>query len=131
MGKLKYLLDTHAVLWWFFADPKLSNKARELISNPQHEILVSSATGWEIATKYRLGRLPEAMEVAENFQAYLRKARFTELPITMEHALKAGSLPGPHQDPFDRMLIAKAQIEDLPIVTIDTVFSQYPIQVIW
>ena len=94
-------------------------------------ILVSSASGWEVATKYRLGKLPHAGEAARNLPAMLRKSRIDVLPITMDHALAAGALPGPHRDPFDRMLIAQGQIEGLPIVTSDHAFKQYPVKIIW
>lgn len=128
---MKVLLDTHALLWWLFDDPKLSRKARKAIADPATEALVSSASAWEIATKHRLGKLPEAGDVATKLPAYLRAGRFTELPISVQHALRAGSLPGPHRDPFDRMLIAQAAIENLPIVTNDPILRDYGVSVIW
>ena len=127
----RFLIDTHVLLWWLFDDPKLSGRAHEVIRAPTNTILVSSATGWEIATKHRLGKLPHAGEVARNLPAMLRKSRMDVLPITMDHALTAGALPGPHRDPFDRMLIAQGQIEELPILTSDHAFKQYPIEIIW
>jgi PIN domain nuclease of toxin-antitoxin system len=127
----RFLLDTHVLLWWLFDDPTLSARAHNLIQAPDNKILVSSASGWEIATKHRLGRLPHAGEVVENLPSLLRKSRMDVLPITMEHALAAGALPGPHRDPFDRMLIAQAQIEGLPIVTSDRVFKDYPVELVW
>jgi len=126
-----FLIDTHVLLWWLFDDPKLSDRAHDVIQAPANSILVSSASGWEIATKYRLGKLPHADEVARNLPAMLRKSRIDVLPITMDHALAAGALPGPHRDPFDRMLIAQGQIEGLPIVTSDHAFKQYPVKIIW
>ncbi len=128
---MKVLLDTHALLWWFFDDPKLSLPARQAIADPAHEVIVSSASAWEISTKHRLGRLPEAGDVATRLAHYLRKAKFSVLPISLEHALAAGALHGPHKDPFDRMLIAKARLENLPVVTIDSVFKDYGVTVIW
>lgn len=131
-GKVsRYLLDTHVLLWWLFDDPKLSGPAHDVIQAPENTILVSSASGWEIATKHRLGKLPHAGEAARDLPSLLRKSRMTVLPITMEHALAAGALPGPHRDPFDRMLIAQGRIEGLPIVTSDRVFKQYPVELIW
>ena len=131
-GKVsRYLLDTHVLLWWLFDDPKLSGPAHDVIQAPENTILVSSASGWEIATKHRLGKLPHAGEAARDLPSLLRKSRMTVLPITMEHALAAGALPGPHRDPFDRMLIAQGRIEGLPIVTSDRVFEQYPVELIW
>jgi PIN domain nuclease of toxin-antitoxin system len=126
-----FLLDTHVLLWWLFDDPKLSGKARSVIRAPENKILVSSASGWEIATKSRLGKLPHAANVAKDLPSLLRKARMQVLPITMKHALAAGALPGPHRDPFDRMLIAQGQIEQLPIVTSDWEFRNYPVKLIW
>jgi len=127
----RFLLDTHVLLWWLFDDPKLSDLAHKVIQAPDNTILISSASGWEIATKYRLGKLPHAGEAAHNLPALLRKSHMDVLPITMEHALAAGALPGPHRDPFDRMLIAQGQIEGLRIVTSDPVFEQYPVELVW
>ena len=128
---MRLLLDTHALLWWLFNDPKLSGSAREVIRNPDNDILVSSASAWEIATKHRLGKLPDADDVVAHLPLYLRKARFTELMVSIEHALAAGSLPRPHKDPFDRMLIAQARFEGVSVITIDTVFKDYGVQVLW
>jgi PIN domain nuclease of toxin-antitoxin system len=94
-------------------------------------VLVSSASGWEIGTKHRLGRLPEAMEVVHNLPPLLCRSRMEVLPIALEHALAAGLLPGPHRDPFDRMLVAQARLERLPIVTDDPVFARYEVDVVW
>lgn len=131
MGTMRCLLDTHALLWWFFDDPKLSPRARETIAKPENEILVSAASAWEISTKHRIGELPEAGDIVSQFPAYLRKARFTALDVSVDHVLLAGSLPGPHRDPFDRMLIAQARLHSLPIVTIDPIFGDYGVSVIW
>lgn len=126
-----FLLDTHVLLWWLFDEPKLSAHAYGIIQDPDNTILVSSASGWEIATKYRLGRLFHAGGAARNLASLLRQARMDILPITMEHALAAGALPGPHRDPFDRMLIAQGQLEGLPIVTSDPAFNQYAVTLVW
>ena len=130
-GTSRFLLDTHVLLWWLFGDAKLSSTAHEVIQAPENIILVSSACGWEIATKYRLGKLPHAGEAANNLPDLLRKSRMVELPITMEHALAAGALPSPHRDPFDRMIIAQSQIEGIAIVSSDQIFKQYPVEVVW
>ncbi len=96
MGSIAdYLLDTHTLLWWLFDDPKLSDAARQTIADPNHRLWVSAASAWEIATKARLGKLPEAGDVPVRLEHYLRKARFSELAITMRHSLRAGALPGP------------------------------------
>ena len=128
---MRFLLDTHTLLWWMFDDPKLSIAARETIAEPDHEILVSAASAWEIATKHRIGKLPEAGDIVQQLPAYLRRARFTELGISVEHALLAGNLPGPHRDPFDRMLMAQATILNMPLITTDSIFRDYGVQVLW
>lgn len=128
---MRYLLDTHALLWWLFDDPQLSTKAREVIAEPQNAVLVSAASAWEISTKHRLGKLPEAGDIVPQLSRYIRRARFTELDITIEHALVAGHLPGPHRDPFDRMLIAQARLLQMPVLTTDPVFRDYGITVVW
>ena len=128
---MKALLDTHALLWWLFDDPKLSSTARDLIAGAENEILVSAASAWEISTKYRIGKLPEAGDIVRALPMYMRKARFTELGVSVDAGLLAGNLPGPHKDPFDRMLIAQARLNSLPILTIDPVFREYGVAVLW
>jgi PIN domain nuclease of toxin-antitoxin system len=125
------LLDTHALLWWLLDDAQLSAPARAAIAEPGNRIWVSAASGWEIATKHRIGKLPEAAEITERFSYYLRRARFIELPISIEHSLKAGALPGPHRDPFDRMLIAQHFVTRYPVVTRDAVFRDYGVAIVW
>lgn len=125
------ILDTHTLLWWLFDDPRLSTAARASIANPKARIWVSAASAWEVATKARLGKLPEASDVPTKLPQYIRQARFLELPVTIEHSLKAGALPGPHRDPFDRMLIAQSFVTDYPVVTTDQVFKEYGAKVIW
>jgi PIN domain nuclease of toxin-antitoxin system len=125
------LLDTHALLWWVMDDPNLSAKARQLIRDPKKTVLVSSACGWEITTKYRLGKLELHDWDPLTLPATLQEDRMGVLAISVEHALRAGSLPGPHRDPFDRILIAQSRIEALPIVTRNPVFREYGVSVIW
>lgn len=127
---MSYLLDTHILLWWLFNDPKLNQECRDIIRNPNHHIVVSSASAWEIATKYRIGKLPEAKPLVDDYQNILQKAKFNELTIANAHALRAGSLPISHRDPFDRMLMAQAELENLPIITYDRAFHTGLIQVI-
>lgn len=127
---INYLIDTHIMLWWFFEDPKLDTECRNIICNPDHLIFVSSVSAWEIATKYRIGKLPEAKQIVEEYSQILHRARFVELPMTSAHALRAGSLPIAHRDPFDRMIMAQAELESLPVITYDTAFQTGLIQVI-
>ncbi|MEL6493176.1 MAG: type II toxin-antitoxin system VapC family toxin [Cyanobacteria bacterium J06621_3] len=127
---VSYLIDTHILLWWVFDDPKLKESSRAIIANPAHLIFVSSVSAWEIATKYRLGKLSQAQNLVEHYPQVLSQARFLELPMTSAHALRAGNLPIEHRDPFDRMLMAQAEIESLPMMTYDSAFTLASIQVI-
>ncbi len=127
---ITYLLDTHILLWWIFNDPQLDDACRTIIANPSHRILVSSASAWEIATKYRIGKLPEVKTLVATYSVTLKRANFEELAITAKHALRAGSLPIAHRDPFDRMLMAQAELENIPIITYDPAFQTGFIQVI-
>jgi PIN domain nuclease of toxin-antitoxin system len=127
---VSYLIDTHILLWWLFNDPKLNAECREILRNPAHRILVSSVSAWEIATKYRIGKLPEAKQIVEEYSQILHQAKFIELPMTSAHALRAGSLPILHRDPFDRMIMAQAELENLPVITYDEAFQTGLIQVI-
>jgi len=125
------LLDTHALLWWLLDAPDLSSNARSAIASSARRVWVSTASSWELAIKLKLGKLPFAADIVENLPRYLRKERFDILPIGLDHTLAAGALPGPHRDPFDRMLIAQAQIERLQLVSRDAVFSDYAMDVLW
>jgi len=127
---ISYLIDTHILLWWLFDDPKLDNTCRKIINNPDHRIFVSSVSAWEIATKYRIGKLREAKEIVEQYSQILHQARFIELTITSAHALRAGNLPIAHRDPFDRMIMAQAELEILPLITYDKAFQTGLIQII-
>lgn len=127
---MSYLIDTHIVLWWLFDDPKLDTECRDIIRNPDNRIFVSSVSAWEIATKYRIGKLPEAKQLIQQYSQILNRARFIELPITSAHALRAGNLPIEHRDPFDRMIMAQAELENLPVITYDKAFQTGLIQII-
>jgi len=128
---VKLLLDTHALLWWFVDDPRLPAQARALIADRENEVLVSAASAWEIATKYRLGRLPEAEGAVARFAELVEADGFTHLPLTHRHAILAGSFDSSHRDPFDRVLAAQAIVEGVPLLTRDQVFSGFPVQVLW
>lgn len=128
---MRILLDSHALLWWLSDDPRLSPVARASIADVSNTVLVSSATAWELSTKVRLGKLVDATGVIPRLPDVLRERGMTELPVTVTHAVAAGSLPGPHRDPFDRMLIAQSRIEGVPVVTLDPVFPSYAVDVLW
>jgi PIN domain nuclease of toxin-antitoxin system len=128
---VRLLLDTHTLLWWFSDDPSLPASCRKLIAQPDSSVFVSAVSAWEIATKFRLGRLASASELVRDFGGYLDRDRFLNLPISFEQGVRAGSLPGPLQDPFDRMLIAQAEMEKMFIVSNEKIFDQYGARRIW
>ena len=125
---MRVLLDTHAFLWWVEDSPYLSANAHRVIANEAHEIIVSAASAWEIATKYRLGKLPEAEAVATNIAGCIADEGFEALAVSVADAERAGRLPGIHRDPFDRMIIAQALVHDLAIVSIDAEFDRYGVK---
>lgn len=128
---MRVLLDTHTLLWWLDGDRRLSRTARSRIADEDTVVLVSAASAWEITTKARIGKLPGALTVADDVSGAVASQGFTALEITMLHAQRAGRLPGDHRDPFDRMLIAQAQLEDVPIVSNETVFDAYGVNRVW
>ena len=130
-GGLKLLLDTHALLWALGEPDRLSSPARAAIENPANVRLVSAATAWEIATKLRLGRLPNARVVIDGYQRHLELLRAEELAISTSHALLAGRLESPHRDPFDRMLAAQSLVEGARLVTGDPVLRDLGAAVLW
>jgi PIN domain nuclease of toxin-antitoxin system len=125
------LLDTHTLIWWLSDDPALSKPARKVISETSNVIYVSAASAWEIATKVRLGKLSQAGELAADFLGYIDREGFEILAISGDHAIRAGLLPGPHKDPFDRMLIAQAQAENIPLISNEVLFDNYGVRRIW
>ena len=128
---MRVLADTHAFLWWLAGSPRLSEAAREVIADPDNSVLVSAASAWQITAKHRLGKLPGADIVAGDVGAAIEDHGFRPLPITVAHAERAGRLPGPHRDPFDRMLIAQSLAHDLPLVTNESLFDRYGVRRIW
>ncbi len=128
---MRVLLDTHALLWWFADDSRLSSRAEALIDDPSNTVFVSAASAWEVCTKVRIGRLPTGSSLCEDFSGYLQRFHFTSLPISVEHGRLAGRLAGTHKDPFDRMLAAQALVENIPLMTDDPAFSGFGVQVLW
>ena len=125
------LLDTHALLWWWSDDPALSPKAEEALRDSGNDVFASAASAWEIATKFRLGRLPEYEGAVIRFNEFVGDAAMRHLPVTYQHGLRAGSYAAAHKDPFDRMLAAQAELESLVLVTRDAAFKEFPVQVLW
>jgi PIN domain nuclease of toxin-antitoxin system len=124
---LKLLLDSHAFLWWLTEDPKLSAEARQAAVDPSSLVHVSAATIWELAIKASLGKLDLG---GANLVEEIQENDFLELPVTARHSVTAAALPRHHDDPFDRMLIAQAQIEGLTVVTRDAAFLAYGIAIV-
>jgi PIN domain nuclease of toxin-antitoxin system len=129
---MRALLDTHAFLWWITDDPRLSRKARQFIATGTNTLFFSAASGWEIAIKAGLGRLTLDTKRIDSFVTdQMTLNAISSLPVQMNHALHVHSLASHHRDPFDRLLVAQAQLEDLPIITSDAVFSRYPVTILW
>lgn len=128
---MRILLDTHALIWWFTDDPQLSKRARTLISDPRNDILVSSACAWEISTKVRLGKLDAALGIVEAYADLIAADGFIHWSVSYRHALRAGSYPQPHRDPFDRMLSAQAELDGLLLLTLDAAFADFPVKTRW
>lgn len=128
---MRLLLDTHTFLWFIDGNAALSPTARALIEDPANERSVSVASPWEIAIKYSLGRI----QLAQPFHIFLPQQllhnRMDLLGITMAHTAVIATLPYHHKDPFDRMIIAQALVESLPVISIDTIFDAYGVNRIW
>ena len=128
---MRVLLDTHAFLWWIADSARLSGTARRAIEDDANTIFVSAASAWEIATKHRIGKLPQAEAVALDVTGSIADQGFEELAISVDDAERAGRLPGLHRDPFDRVLIAQALARDLAIVSVDQAFDGYGVHRLW
>jgi PIN domain nuclease of toxin-antitoxin system len=131
VGAVKYLLDTHTLLWWAFGSPDLSRRAAALIADRANTILISSASAWEISTKHRLGRLPEVEPLVRDMAGWFERVGLVELPMTVAHAQQAGSFPQPHRDPFDRMLAAQGLLDQLPILGRDAALAAFGVELVW
>ena len=125
------LLDTHTLIWWISDDPALANAARSIIADTENTMLVSAASAWELAIKYQKGKLRKAADLISDFSGRVKREGFQLLPISAEHGISAGLLPGLHKDPFDRMLIAQSQAENIPIISNDVVFDTYGVRRLW
>ena len=125
------LLDTHAFLWWLDGDPSLSARAKAAIATDPTKVYVSGASAWEISTKARIGKLPDALDVAADVGGCIARQGFHPLAVTVAHGQRAGALPGPLKDPFDRMLIAQAMLDGLHLVSIQQSFDAYGVLRLW
>jgi len=128
---LRVLLDTHALLWTFLESPRLSPAALAVLASTENEKLVSAVSAMEITLKYRLGKLAEAAPFIRQGRLAIEDLDHVPLPVSMDHAALAGSLDIPHKDPFDRLLIAQARIERVPIVSNEKLFDDFGVERIW
>jgi PIN domain nuclease of toxin-antitoxin system len=129
-GVSQFLVDTHTLLWWLSNQELLSTKANAVLRDPRNTLLVSAATAWELAIKVKAGKLKISVRL-NDVLVLLEEAGFLALPITLDHAVRAGALPEHHRDPFDRMLIAQAQAEGLAVLSNDRLFDPYGVKRIW
>ena len=128
---MRLLLDTHAIIWWTGGSPQLSPLAKAAIQDADNEVFVSAASAMEIATKFRLGKLPEAERLALDFAGEAAADGFQTLSINVQHGQRAGELPIAHKDPFDRFLIAQAIMEDLVLVSNEQIFDNFGVTRLW
>ncbi|MBY0507501.1 MAG: type II toxin-antitoxin system VapC family toxin [Bryobacteraceae bacterium] len=124
---MKLLLDTHVLLWWLDDSPRLPPQMRELISDPERTVFVSTATAWEIRMKQKIGKL----DLPAQFDAALDSSAFHWLPVSRAHADYTAQLPFHHRDPFDRMLIAQAHCEGFTLLTADARLAAYGKNILW
>jgi len=128
---LRLLLDTHALIWWLRGDARLGASARSAIEDRRNEVLVSAVSAFEVTTKHRLGKLPEAEVLARDFDGERKQEGFLALDVAITHAALAGQLPGAHRDPFDRLLIAQALIEGLTLISNEVLFDGFGVRRLW
>jgi PIN domain nuclease of toxin-antitoxin system len=128
---MTYLLDTHTIIWAGSGDRRLGAAARAVLADESAVFLVSAASAWEIATKVRLGKLPEAKSLEADFLQLMSNAGFVSIPVTVEDALRSGRLPGDHRDPWDRMIAAQALAMDIPIISNDKQLDAFGIRRLW
>lgn len=128
---MKVLVDSHVLLWWLLNDPHLSTTAKTLIADSETEVIISAVTGYELTLKASAGRLTLPGNIEQFVPSRIATEGFTSLPISVGHAARAGTLPLIHRDPFDRLLVAQAQMEGISILTADPAIGQYDVEVIW
>jgi PIN domain nuclease of toxin-antitoxin system len=125
---VNYLLDTHAALWWFEGSNRLKASLRHSLTDRRNTVYMSAVSTWEISLKAALGKLTLPQEPKSYLPPRIVRAGFTLLPVLAEHTYEVFSLPPHHLDPFDRLLIAQARVEDLSIVSADRVFARYDVR---
>jgi PIN domain nuclease of toxin-antitoxin system len=128
---MRYLLDTHNLIWFIGGDTQLSSHARQLIEDEEHELFISIASLWEMAIKVSIGKLKLGQPFDQMFPQQLENNSIEILGITVDHLKLVCQLPFHHRDPFDRLIISQAQVDQLPVISIDTVFDDYGIKREW
>lgn len=126
---MRLLLDSHTLIWWLVDSPSLSAAARMAIADRANAVWVSAVSAYELINKHRLGKL--RLPLQDELLPMVRRAGLPTLAITFEHAAAAAELPGPHRDPWDRLLMAQARLERLTIVSVDPVFADYGLSTLW
>ena len=126
-----FLLDTHVLLWWLAEPERLSPVVRATLADSDQPVFISAASAWEIATNHRLGRLPTAEVLLQDGWTLMVSQGFHPLPVSWRHSLRAGSYAMPHPDPFDRLLAAQAELEQLILITLDPALAPFPCQTLW
>lgn len=128
---MRVLLDAHAFIWWNTDDARLSDGARVVMADDDSEIFVGVGSIWEVAIKVASGRLAIPGDIGRFIDERLAANGWVALPIDQRHVLRAAGLPAIHRDPFDRLLVAQSQVEDLPIITMDPAITRYDVETIW
>ncbi len=128
---MKLLLDTHTFIWWDSEPAKLSSKVLALCQDRANTVLLSVASVWEMQIKLQLGKLKLSLSLAEVIESQQQTNDIEVLPITLKHVLALDGLPTHHKDPFDRLLIAQANVEGAILVSSDPIFADYPVKLVW
>jgi PIN domain nuclease of toxin-antitoxin system len=128
---MRTLLDTHVLIWWFSDLTRLSPAVQTVITDDQNEIFVSAASAWEMAIKYKAGKLHDITPLMDDLEGAILNGGFAPLPVTIHDGERAGSLPLHHKDPFDRMLIAQALAGPLVLISNERIFDRYGVARLW
>jgi PIN domain nuclease of toxin-antitoxin system len=127
---MEILIDTHALVWWMLSSSRLSKRAAEVLASSSNRIVVSAVVAWELAIKVNAGKI-QPPTLISGLEGAMTQQSFAELPIRLEHAVRAGLLPLHHRDPFDRLLVAQAQALNLPILSADRGLDDYDVRRVW
>lgn len=128
---MKLLLDTHVFIWWDSTPSRLSERVQRILQDPSNDVIFSVVSAWEMQIKHQLGKLDLRQPLAAIIEDQCSLNQMSVLPVELDHVLALGALPAVHSDPFDRLLVAQAQVIEAPLVSKDTAVSQYPIRTLW